>query len=276
MANKKRLAATFGAMALTAVIAIGGTLAYLSNVTETKKNTFTSTGKDVDGSVVEEKWETEGKDKAENYTPGQVIAKDPTIKLEAGSESAWVGVKLEFLGSDGTRMAYGTPKTDNAAATGFNVYASHDGIKAGWVLIAKNAQGSELYAYQGPEGGTGVIAGGESAPTIFDNITVNSGVTKVTENTQKTYYTKKTELDANGNIIKEELAEVVGDMNSTTTYYDENGNAVGAETLPKFEILVKGFAVQAADNTDFAAVKKQIIDLANASLADGEAPYNAI
>ena len=272
MANKKRLAATFGAMALTAVIAIGGTLAYLSNVTETKTNTFTSAGKDVNGSVKEENWEKEGKDQASDYTPGQVIAKDPTIQLEADSESAWVGVKLEFLGSDGVRMAYGTPKTEDAAATGFNVYASHDGIKEGWVLIAKNEQGSELYAYQ-----TNAIEGGQSAPTIFDEITVNAGITKVTENVQKTYYKKTTVLDADGNITSETTIPVkVEEMDPTVTYYDENGNAVGAQTLPKFEILVKGFAVQSADNTDFAAVKKQIIDLANASLADGETPYNAI
>ena len=42
MANKKKIAMTLGAMALTAVVAIGGTLAYLSSVTETKTNTFSS------------------------------------------------------------------------------------------------------------------------------------------------------------------------------------------------------------------------------------------
>ena len=270
MANKKRIATTLGAMALTAVLAIGGTLAYLSYVTETKTNTFTSTGKDVDGSVVEKNWEEEGKEQAKDYTPGQVIAKDPTIQLAEGSQNAWVGVKLEFLGSDGSRMAYGTPKTEEAAATGFNVYASHDGIKDGWVLIAKNAQGSELYAYNT------AIEGGKAAPTIFDKITVHAGITKVTENTTKKYYTKVETLDENGNIVDTKLTEAVGPMNSTTTYFDEDGNAVGSEKLPKFEINVKGFAVQEADNTAFESVKKQIIDLANASLADGESAYTAI
>ena len=42
MNKMKKITATAAAMVLSAGIAVGGTLAYLNSVTETKTNTFTS------------------------------------------------------------------------------------------------------------------------------------------------------------------------------------------------------------------------------------------
>lgn len=77
MANKK-LRNTLIAVSLIAVVGIGGTLAYLSNVTNTKENTFTM-GAGIEGETVEPNWDESGKKDAENFTPGKVIAKDPQI-----------------------------------------------------------------------------------------------------------------------------------------------------------------------------------------------------
>ena len=69
--EKKRLFTTLGAMVLTGAIAVTGTWAFLNKVTETKTNTFTSS-KDISTELVEENFDEEI---AENYIPGQVIAK---------------------------------------------------------------------------------------------------------------------------------------------------------------------------------------------------------
>ncbi len=82
-----------GAMALTAV---GGSLAYFTDTTETVKNTFT-VGKvditldeiDLDGTGENPRTE-EGNDYTEKIMPGVSFAKDPTITLEAGSEESYV------------------------------------------------------------------------------------------------------------------------------------------------------------------------------------------
>ena len=46
MNKMKKITATAAAMAISAGLAVGGTLAYLNSVTETKTNTFTS-GKNI-------------------------------------------------------------------------------------------------------------------------------------------------------------------------------------------------------------------------------------
>ena len=67
MNKMKKITATAAAMVLSAGIAVGGTLAYLNSVTETKTNTFTSS-KNITTTLTETEWlENSGKD----YTPGQ-------------------------------------------------------------------------------------------------------------------------------------------------------------------------------------------------------------
>ena len=69
MNKMKKITATAAAMAISAGLAVGGTLAYLNSVTETKTNTFTS-GKNITTTLTETEWTT---DSGKNYTPGDDI-----------------------------------------------------------------------------------------------------------------------------------------------------------------------------------------------------------
>lgn len=270
--KKKSLIKGLGIAVLAGAIAIGGTLAYLSSVTETKTNTFESSG-NVEGKIVEENWDETGEDQASNYKPGDMIAKDPTVQLEADSEDAYVGMQLDFIGSDGSKMAYGsaaTGTTQTDSAKGFQAYATHDGIKTGWSLIGRNSEGSELYFY------TSILTAGNAADTIFDNITVNAGITTVSTTANQTYYTKITQYAADGTIIDQTFIEAATPTETTTTYYDQDGNAVGVDTLPTFEIAAKGYAIQ-SENMSVDDAKAQILAFANAGKASTDADYfNAI
>ena len=55
MNKMKKITATAAAMAISAGLAVGGTLAYLNSVTETKTNTFTS-GKNITTTLTETEW----------------------------------------------------------------------------------------------------------------------------------------------------------------------------------------------------------------------------
>ncbi|MFR8012464.1 MAG: SipW-dependent-type signal peptide-containing protein [Clostridia bacterium] len=82
--NKKLI--TAASIALAACVAIGGTIAYLTDKTDTITNTFT-VGK-VDINLTET---------ARTYKmiPGTTLDKDPTVTVEKGSEDSWVFVKVE-------------------------------------------------------------------------------------------------------------------------------------------------------------------------------------
>lgn len=86
--NKKLI--TAASIALAACVAIGGTIAYLTAETDTITNTFT-VGK-VDVTLNEDL----GGEKHEfSVTPGQPVAKDPTVSVSENSENAYVFVKIE-------------------------------------------------------------------------------------------------------------------------------------------------------------------------------------
>ncbi|MEG0903806.1 MAG: hypothetical protein RR275_00115 [Lachnospiraceae bacterium] len=255
MANKKRMAVTLGAMALTAVVAIGGTLAYLSYVTDKKTNSFSSS-QNVKAETIEEKWEKEGKNEAKKYQPGSVIAKDPVVKAMVNSEDFYAGMRLNFLDAQKAHMPYGIEKNTSGQATGFCAYATHDTIGENWTLIARNLQGDELYGYK-----TVINTKNPQTVPIFNRVIVNAGITTVTSSTEKTIYTKITTTEG-GVVTGVTLNEVTGGMTEGTNYFDENGNAVGYNTLPTFEIEAQGYAVQ-SDNTTMETATANIISLAN-------------
>lgn len=86
---KKKIIALCLIVALAATAVIGGTLAYFTDTTDAVTNAFTVGNVDI--SLAEPNWNGKA-----NLMPGTVIAKDPTIKVEAGSQDAYVFLKLSM------------------------------------------------------------------------------------------------------------------------------------------------------------------------------------
>lgn len=236
--KKKSVVAIIAALALTAVLSVGGTLAYLSTVTETHQNTFTST-KNITTNLTETEWtDSTGKD----YTPGKEINKNPVMTNTSTADSIYVAVKLGFVNSDGKNVDYAT----------FQKYASIvDLDTTDWIKIGTYTDGSELWAYAKETSGkvaATALASSTSTNAIFTKVKVNAGLSSEWTTTAKTekIYT----VDAQGN--KTLVSTTTTNYDPTIKYYDENGNlldaiAVATGSLPEFRIDVTGYAVQATD-----------------------------
>lgn len=83
---KKKTLIIVLSMALVAVFAVTGAVAWLTATTDPVKNTFTV------GNIAIELAETTTDYK---MVPGNTIAKDPKVTVEAGSEACWLFVKIE-------------------------------------------------------------------------------------------------------------------------------------------------------------------------------------
>ena len=83
---KKKLIVLTAAFLLVIGAAVAGTVAWLTDSTQTEVNTFTV------GNIDIELAET-----TSNYkmVPGQTIAKDPKVSVKAGSEACWLFIKVE-------------------------------------------------------------------------------------------------------------------------------------------------------------------------------------
>ncbi len=246
--NKKRLVKGLTIVALLAIVAVGATLAYLTNVTDTKTNTFSSSGKVV-GKIEETEWDKTHKDGWTDYQPGEATVKDPKVTLDANSEDAWVGMQLDFKDASGTLMSYDK----------FSKYAAYDAISEGWVKVATNGNGSELWAYK-----TAAVTKGTSSPTLFNNITVSAGITTVGTTSTTDLYKRVITKDTDGKITSDVLTKIEGTPETNVAYFDADGNPIGTnDTLPSFSIDAKGYAVQSAGKVDFAAAVAEMIKLAN-------------
>lgn len=103
---KRKVVASVSALVVLMCCAIGTTLAYFTDKTDSIKNTFTI------GNVSIELNETTTDYK---MVPGNDIAKDPTVKVISGSVDCWLFVKIE--------------KSDN-----IDSFLSYD-IADGWTLL---------------------------------------------------------------------------------------------------------------------------------------------
>lgn len=92
MTNSRKKLVGLLSLGVLIAITIAGTLAYLTDTTPTKANTFTI-GK-VGITLAEPAWDKEGAN--HKIIPGTTIAKDPTITVTENSEAAYVFVKLAF------------------------------------------------------------------------------------------------------------------------------------------------------------------------------------
>lgn len=246
--KKKSVVAVIAALALTAVLSVGGTLAYLSSVTETKTNTFSSS-KDLKPHL-EEEFDSSN---AENYTPGKEINKQPVLSNDAESSEAIYGaLSLNYKDMDGKTVDRNTFESD---------YATINHFSGKYTLIAESADGKQLYMYNNQ------IAVGAAADPIFTSVTVNAGIKEVTTVNSKTVRV----YDGNGNQVSASTA--ITDTSKTYYYKNADGTltkitgSITASSLPNFYIDVKGYAVQTSD-LDAAAAKTQLIALANSALGD--------
>lgn len=133
MLKKKRLRNLAIAAAIIVIAGTGGTLAYLSAVTETKTNIFTM-GTGITGQTDEPGWKEET---ALNFVPGKVIAKDPEIKNTSAdtTEPVYAAAKITYQKKDASgnwvdttyanldRFINIRTKTKTAIMEGFNTSA---------------------------------------------------------------------------------------------------------------------------------------------------------
>lgn len=83
---KKKLIALTAAFLLVIGAAVAGTVAWLTDKTEAKVNTFTVGNIDIDLTESTSDYK---------MVPGETIAKDPKVSVTAGSEDCWLFVKVE-------------------------------------------------------------------------------------------------------------------------------------------------------------------------------------
>lgn len=130
-----------------AVFAVGGTLAYLTDTTETETNTFTF-GK-VDITLTEESWVAAN---ATDLTPGQVLPKDPKVTLVDGSKDAYVFIEVEMPAQVNNKdvLTLGTLGSD-------------------WLVVETSGL-KTVYAY------STALTGTDSTTALFQDVTVNGNL----------------------------------------------------------------------------------------------------
>lgn len=87
MTTNKKLIIAVVALAVALCCAVGGTLAWLFDTTDTVTNTFTYG--DINITL------DESDDLDLQMVPGNTIVKDPEVSVEAGSEACWLFIKIE-------------------------------------------------------------------------------------------------------------------------------------------------------------------------------------
>lgn len=127
--NKKLI--TAASIALAACVAIGGTIAYLTDKTDTITNTFTV------GKVAIDLDETTGQ--SYKMIPGTTLDKDPTVTVKADSEDSWVFVKVDETDNLDTYIEYAT-------ADGWEALEGFEGVFYRYVKAADVDQSFNVLA----------------------------------------------------------------------------------------------------------------------------------
>ena len=119
MSKTKKL--LIAAICLVAILttAVVGTIAWLTDKTETVKNTFSPSNIDI--TLTETKGTGTLPNKTFKMVPGTTIDKDPVVTVEAGSEACWLFVKIEKANNFDAFMAF-------AVAAGWTELTAGSGI----------------------------------------------------------------------------------------------------------------------------------------------------
>ena len=146
--RNRRIALTLCVMFVVLAASIGGTVAWLTDKTGTITNTFTA------GDINITLAETTGN--TYKMVPGNTIAKNPKVTVEAGSEASWLFVKVEKSANFDTFMTYTMADGWTLVPGQTNVYyrevgamtedTSFDVIKGNQVTVKETVTKSDLEA----------------------------------------------------------------------------------------------------------------------------------
>lgn len=101
--KKTKLIAVVLVVALLIGGAIGGTIAWLTDKTESVVNTFTLGDINI---TLEESVAGDDNEETFKMIPGNTITKDPKITVKAGSEACWLFVKMDEINNPDTYLTY--------------------------------------------------------------------------------------------------------------------------------------------------------------------------
>lgn len=266
--NRKKLALSACAAALTGTLALGGTLAYLTSKTNTVENVFTGEDNNLGGRI-DERFDEE---KAAKYLPGDLIVKEPRLENINNSVDAWVAVKVDFS-KDGEAVDY-TEFLKDASIQ----FKDQDGFNTvDWEEKDIPGTNYKFFVYKT------IVNPGQKTNPIFDHV-------QISKTLQAVYNTKSQIKEAWKEVTKAdyEAAEQDGKEvkilrgESNTQYYvltsvtkeqvesgetfyliDENGNKTTTDLkrLPSLKVDVSGYMVQ-AQNLTYEEAVKQLQDLA--------------
>lgn len=216
------------AVAMVAVLGIGGTFAYLTFTTNAVSNDLsTTTG--LKAQVVEEKWnQAGGADSATHMAPGDVVAKDPQVWNTSDNDKAFAAMELTFQ-----------KKVDGA-----------------WADMSAEDVTKLLAVYS-------VYAGDETPTAQAADVAINSNKwTKIvdanyTTNSAKRYYYYNDVVDTNAKT--ETLFDHVAILTSVT---EDEITALNKAVGNEWQIVVRGAEIGAVDG-DTTTTAASFIDTKN-------------
>lgn len=168
------------AIALSAALAIGGTMAYFTDE-DTVKNTFV-VGENVDITLDESKVTKDGdeyiadpetrvdENTYEGIYPGAVMPKDPTVSMGASSNAAYVRAKVTVGGGANWLHLYGNE--DPAAQENFMALI-HNTLGEGWTITGTEVKDSDVVVTILYE--TRLEAGEQTSP-VFEEVVFSADV----------------------------------------------------------------------------------------------------
>lgn len=181
-----------------AVFAVGGTLAYLTDTTTEKTNTFTF-GK-VDIEIIEPKWD-EHLRADENYgkkiAPGESFEKDPTITVKEDSKDAYVFMEVAVP----TGTVNGKPNTP-------------------------------LFTYEVENGWEEVVGGGSTATGKITKVYAYGNATQMTKVAAKGKAVLFKKVTAAKDLKSSEMSALTGDQNIVVKGYAIQADGLGDVKAP--------------------------------------------
>ena len=236
MKRAKKKIAMLIATALVVAVSFGATYAFLTAQTDKKENTFTPSDNinvDIDGHY--------GKEDAKNYTSNQLIEKDPflintTVSNEHNDE--YVAIELDYyIADEAGKLQEVTYEEFNKIASVYMTDGKTKGFNSSWKALTESENGAnDRFYYYGTSGKLEVLAKDAKTSTIFDYVKIDPSLRL---------------QDADGKDV-------------VITLTDVNGNKFTAKGMPKFQIDVKGFAVQ-ADNITTAEAEAELLSMMKAN-----------